>query len=418
MVGPNLAPTGWRKPSPGAYPMTQTVVAGERYRWLPETGESLVNGASTYTKPTDFVASGTTVTIDSPGSELFGTLHHIESGVNNVVAVYDFQNQAWTGYDESETYCVTRWVKARYNDRERLFAVTAQGYVRLMEEGFADRRSDPYVDVIPNGLAPIETMTMSVNGGTTITGDIGNVNGATTWKTSGLEHFTAGWYLFGDGLYGYWVDNSSGVWTAPNTLATFINADPESVYGQPGVRFYSTNGVPPVVTFSNQTGIDLVDGTEVDIAFTLVTRGYTSGDGALSKFTGATVDVQTWHPSLSIDLLPDGVNESEALLADSTRARTQYTRGIGREYDDTNANNDFYAPYREDYSIQPTSSTYEFTPGDDVYGHLHQESRETASANALGRSARIRITNTQGRVRVMQASVDMVPQPAPAGSTT
>jgi hypothetical protein len=49
---------------------------------------------------------------------------------------------------------------------------------------------------------------------------------------------------------------------------------------------------------------------------------------------------------------------------------------------------------------------------------LFQESREQQSANSWGRSARLRLTNSQGRVRLMGVTVDRIILLAPAGSTT
>lgn len=393
---------------------TYPVVSGATYRFVLGEASSLTNGTDTYTVDTEFVAQGSTVTLNGFYTST-SSVKRLWKGVNNVIAVYDFQNQAWSGYDEMAGAAWKQFIKVRVGERERLAAVTHDGYLRIMEEDYTDRRSVVYTD-FELSAAPEVGDTLQVNGGTLITVVESVVNTSTTWGRVFGAVVLAAQALYRDStLTAGFGAPVTFPWTHPNTNATplFDGAGSAS-----GMRFSATNGAIPAVDFSG-TGATITEVVDQEIPVTFVTRGYSSEDGTLSKFSGATFDVQTWNPSLTFELLTDGVNEVESLVESAvTRDRTKYTRSDVEDYDPTNAAGGFYNPYREDYSIQPTSSSYAFTPGADVYGHLHQESREQYGANATGRSARLRLETTQGRVRLMGARVDLTPIGAPAGSST
>lgn len=60
------------------------------------------------------------------------------SAANNVVAVYDSTWDAWQGFDQSERHNVFRFVKLKYQGRQRLFFVDTAGAVFLYEEDYED----------------------------------------------------------------------------------------------------------------------------------------------------------------------------------------------------------------------------------------------------------------------------------------
>lgn len=422
MMEENLVSNNATTNSGGTY--TVSVVSGATYEFITPSGDwTLTSGATSTTKSISFTTATTTAVISGTGDTALPAelvLRRVYRGVNNVIAVYDFQNAAWTGYDQADGLAVKRFIKARYNNRERLFAVMQDGWVRLMEEDYADRLSRPYVDILfdtTSGAANVPNgTTFVVNSGTTITASTAtDTNSGTTWGVDS-DNEVAWQNLWGsNAARGYSLDSTTP-WSAPNTTTSFVEYSSETA-AYFGVRFRASNGVLPTVTTTG-TWYLRREVVEQDIPVTLVTRGYSATDGTLSKFTGAAVDVQTWAPTVTLELLADGVNETETLVDAVTRDRSKYTRTGVPDYDQTNADDTFYNPYREDYSIQPTGSSFEFAPGANVYGHLHQESRLQESANSLGRSARLRVTNSTGRIRVMQAQVGMVEQPAPAGFTT
>jgi hypothetical protein len=140
---------------------------------------------------------------------------------------------------------------------------------------------------------------------------------------------------------------------------------------------------------------------ERDIQTEFITRGYSNPEAELSEFHGLMTDLQTWNATFAVNLLSDGINEDVVVTAGVSKNRTQYYFPFdAAPYNPTNVGNNFFTAGREDYSIQPTSSTYAFTPGANIRGDLHQEAREPWDVTLSGRSARVQILGTRGRLRI------------------
>lgn len=411
--------------------------AGARYRLvIGEDEASVANGTETLTKSGDFVAQGSTVTLTGQTTLVTSSLYLVSRGVNTVLAHYDFQNTAWGGYDvfgageleawntiaggwatqtESAEQAFQRVFTSTYLNRQRLFVVTNEGYLLLYEEGYADRRPVPYVDVTYDATAvPTVGQTLRVNGGTTVTVAASALNTATTWGNSAA---TAGLRLFGGAIstadyLGYCKGWSLTPWSAPSTQpvgrATSTNT---------GVRFYSTNGVLPVVV-NTITALTVEEVVEMPIKTTFITRAYVSPYVDLARFRHLLLDVQTWNPSFTVSLVPGGAFEETIVTEDVTKSRTAYYKPAGTTaYDRENPNNDFDTPYRQDYSIAPLDASFAFTPGDAVRGNHHQQTREVYRLNAVrDRAVRVKITNTQGRVRLFAVQMQGTVQATPTGS--
>jgi hypothetical protein len=60
---------------------------------------------------------------------------------NNAILVFDFLNQQWTGYDSGTDISVKEFFKAQYNNTERLFFASNDGYINLVEEEFGGDES-------------------------------------------------------------------------------------------------------------------------------------------------------------------------------------------------------------------------------------------------------------------------------------
>lgn len=390
------------------------LTAGATYRWVKGVGEDEIeNGATTITNSGDFVAEGTSVTIvsssDFGGGDVTASLKRIYKGVNNAVAVYDFLNAAWAGYDQADNFDVKEWRIFTYNKRRRLFAVTSAGFVFLYEEDFEDSLPQPYVDVTVTA-APANGDTIEVNGGDTVTADTSvPTNSGTDWGVNGgLATAADTIWIDAFGASGY-NQNGSTPWSAPNTLPVRI---------EDGIRFYSTNGVLPEVTVTGDWAT-VTPVRTLDIPTTFVSRGYgmpTQDKGVASR---VNVDLQTWNPTIGISVVSPGVNETEALLTTGTRSRTAYFFPYSAgPFTETNVNGDFLDAGREDYSI--AGSTAGIFPTGGLRGDLHQESRETRDTNGATRPARskqIRVTNTQGRVRIMGLTVEFTPSTHGSGAS-
>lgn len=76
-----------------------------------------------------------------------GGLYHTVENVNNAILVYDFVNQAWQGYDTGSGIMVKEFFTATYCGKERLFFLSEDGFINLVEESDAG-------DQLESGSAP------------------------------------------------------------------------------------------------------------------------------------------------------------------------------------------------------------------------------------------------------------------------
>ena len=128
--------------------MTDYAVAvGQWYYWDGGTEATLTVGTATHTGPTWFEADKPCYAAsDLTEGGANGTVYAAGLPTNNAVAIYDFANRAWCGVDEGAGVVnVRHWLKAKYQGRVRLFAIGADGVLRLYEEGFED-------ETIANGV--------------------------------------------------------------------------------------------------------------------------------------------------------------------------------------------------------------------------------------------------------------------------
>lgn len=388
-----------------------TVVVGATYRYTKGNESGLTCGALTLTNSGDFVATNSLATFT--GTPVLvaptGSLKKVAKGVNNACLVYDFLNGAWSGYDAAEGFSWREHFRFTLNSVRRLFAVTHDGWAALMEDDFEDALAVPYCDVALVALTSDDD-TLQVNGGTAVFLDYTIAfNTATNCGASSLVLATvqdALWTDF-DGNGGYSI-NTTSPWTAPNTLP---------VPTATGVRFYGTNGRVPAVwtaNLANETQFSVTEVNTQPITATLTTRAYASDVLSLADYDWLNVDVQTWAPQTSIDVITTGVNEVSNVIEDRTRDRTAYYQpSDATAFDLDNDNGDFLTPYRQDYSVllgSGAGAAADFalhTVTDGVSLALHQESRITERVNAAGRAAQVRLTNEQGRMRVMAVALDI-----------
>jgi hypothetical protein len=384
-------------------------VIGATYRFI-KGGDTdfLVNGTTTYTRSTDFVAVD--VVVDLANYSQAASLRRVAKAVNNACLVYDFLNGAWSGYDTADQFSWREHFRFTVSSVRRLLSVTHDGWVALLEEDYEDQLAVPYTDVLVTA-SPSAGDTIKVNTGVTITAFASATNSLTppNWG-NGLGNATvAATNLYVDSGTGYAENLFLGSWGASDNAESFAlggNVTPT------GVRFYASNGVTPVVATTGSWATVVPNATQPVIA-TLTTRGYASDVLALDDFDWLTVDLQTWAPQTSIDLVTTGVNEEQAILTDQTRDRTAYYEpSDAAAFDLDNDNGDFLTPYRQDYSVllgSGTGAAADFALHTTVEGvalGLHQEARITERSNASGRAALVRLTNEQGRMRVMAVALE------------
>jgi hypothetical protein len=323
-----------------------------------------------------------------------------DSEVNNAVLVFDLINGEWAGHDEADGLEVQAWVVRPYNGRQRLFFVSPDGWVHLYEEDFEDTQAEPYLDLLldPDDFeqGPVWGDTLQVNGGTVVTVANNSINVGELWgiepnRAQAIENI----YADQDGI-GF----ASG-WSAPNTTAERITN---------GVRFWSTNGIYPVLT-APLLGVRAVQGIATQqIESLFVTRGYsTDAPLMLKRLQELDLQLQTWNPSFTVSVIPEGVNEEREVAADVVRSRVIYDRPFDRApWDKSNADDDFDEPYRQDYSVA-LEAAEEMELGSGVVLDRHQEARYRYRAVVTGRAMQIKISNTQGRIRVLGARIGVRP---------
>jgi hypothetical protein len=394
--------------------MIPTVV-GALYRWAPGEGDprTIASGGVTLTGAGEFVAREEVAYVHSIGesARAGGSLKRVYRGINNAVLVYDFLQGAWCGHDEAPGIDFRELFLFTHNGRRRLFTVTTSGYVLLYEEDYEDQLTVPYTEVTIVAVPPVDAL-ITVNGAvTTAAPNLTNIDG---WGCATLQ--SARENLVGE----YWRLEAAQPPRAPNTYPVPCFASDGTIIG---ATFYATNGViPAVATFDQGTELpgefaEITERGTQPIRTKLITRGYASERGSLDTFNWMVADIQTWAPSTTITVLLNGVEEVQEILTDQTRDRTAYYLDATPAYSADNANGDFLAPKREDYSLNlgdDAEAVSEFslhtTPGG-VPLDRHQEVRVSEKVGARTRSARLQFENAAGRLRVMSAGVEADERP-------
>lgn len=404
VLGPELAPIGQTYPA-GSGELNVTVEAGARYRWQQGANDNHMEdpGGDTLLGSGEFEASGTNVVLNGDeGTAVSCSLRRVTKGVCNAVLVYDVFNGGWAGYDQvldaggKAVMGFKDAVVYPIMGEDRLMVASPDGWVFSYEETYEDEVEVPHVDVVVSAK-PAVGNTIRVNLGTVVTAANAAANsGAGTWGCDTLAHARTN-LLLGNSR-GY--SASAGTqWTAPNTQVTPI---------ENGVRFYGTNGAMPVVTITGSWATVRYHGRQ-GIRSRFVSRGYRRRDGELGDFEWARVDLATYGPEVTVELLMDGVEEAKATsVAATTRDRTVYFKPYDRaKWDATNEDDDFFTPGREDYSVVlgPEGVDYIKTGANGFKLGLMQEWQKLLHFRAGGRAVRVAIENAEGRLKVMGVGV-------------
>lgn len=373
-----------------------------------------------------FVARSASVTLNAGGSGFSGELLPTFVGVNSIVLVYDFLNQAWSGYDEAVGVEPQKFFIAKKGNKDRLFFINKDGWVLLYEENYTDHRTEPYVDI--QIVDAVVGDTVKINDGDTITvTESGSSNTSTQWYTVSPSYNRKIYYLFGDrtaatngwgysGAYG----SAPVAWNAPDCRFALVRQDGASLVDNPTLAFdtlrvISTNGLPPVVVTTGEWAT-VTQVSRRQIESYIVTRGFGLETGDWLAFSSIDMDIQTWNPSVTIETEMPGFNEGVTGRPAITRSREIYDQPARASiYAESNINNDFFTPYRQDYSvIIPDDGIY--VSNDGVALGVHQEARINVNAKPTsGRYTKVKITNTSGRIRVMSVRAASTVKPSVSG---
>jgi len=154
-----------------------------------------------------------------------------------------------------------------------------------------------------------------------------------------------------------------------------------------------------------------------DIDTTLTTRGYRAPSKEYRFGTVARLNLATWKPSYTISYQTEGVNETQTLVSAKTKSNTRYTRPFTKvAYDATNVNDDHGTAYREDYSLDIDSG---ISAGSGFNPNRLQDFQEKYRVSAReSEYGQIKVVNTQGRIRIKEATVDSLTGQGLFGSKT
>jgi len=223
------------------------------------------------------------------GEPIWSNLRPVLTGVNNAVLVYDFENQAWCGYDDGAAMCVKEFVLVKQGGVERLMFIGEDGYLSQME---------------------------------------------------GTD--------FGD-------------------------------------QCRAANGSMKLQA--------------VEIESELLTRGYGGGEAAEKRGRRMRLVAETWRPKLTVSQVNGECGVERVAVSALERSRTAYERPFDRApYVLGNANNDWAAAGRGDYSVPLPVSNWEGTV---AAGRMQALNLPVRVGAAASQAPQLRIVNAQGRVRIL-----------------
>ena len=411
------------------FQFVQAVVAGESYTYTQGANDAkcfygpgqYLSASGSFTAVTDTITLTSNV-IYAPVTATL--LPVVASGVNTGVAVYDFLNQAWAGTDEAPGItCVVDWLKFKYNGRDSLGFIGADGYLHLYNDGYEDETVaaiTPYADVLLDVLGQVTGgMTFQVGDGTTITLSTGaTVNSGTTWGVGPIGSTVGRQNLWADanGQGGY-NPAATSPWN-PGTGITVEQID----YG---VRFINAGGTTaPVVKVWGSTVangykywalVDSHQGNEIQstgINMHLTSRAYpckswatyamiatTGGRMDFKGYSGVKLHLGAWSPNYTIQTLTQGQNDFQPYVTAEQRDYLKFLAPAdAAAWARDNSNDDFNKSGREDYAY-PETGTGIFL-GSGINFDALQQYPHSVPLSERGLFVQLDITNTAGRLEI------------------
>lgn len=152
---------------------------------------------------------------------------------------------------------------------------------------------------------------------------------------------------------------------------------------------------------------DYAFGTFHGIDDLMITRGYANVTISQKDFRRFLVDHSTWANTYGISFMADGVNEIRS-ISDKTPDRTKYFVFGKSTYDETNANDDHAAPYREDYSVRLTGNNLLYL-GSGIGLNRSQRRQLPLQPRTRAGYFRIKFTSSGGRHGIHGVAVEAQP---------
>lgn len=358
----------------------------------------------------------------TPSTSVTATVYQVlAEGVNNAVMVFDTETGEWCGTDEHAGLNIKEWVIVTHQGVQRLGYISGLGEFHLYEEGPCDEKmglvASNYSDVLVTNY-PANAQTIRLNAGdivTSSTGDLLNTPG-NTWGTGTLTSLaqTNLWSDGSVGAFGGFLSTGAAPWSANGATTAQINGgvrvfsttlaiNGSSVTSSRG--FYGTSGAWGA--YQSWAFADLHSGTEiqpVDIETYFKTRGYLCEDIQRKRYQRMAVRLATWSPTYTLALIADGVGESATAISGRTRSRTTYYTAAAA-WTETNANDDWANPYRQDYSVVPDADGVSMGTGTGINFDQQQDAEEVLTLDSRGVTLQLEMTNTTGTIGVKSVAM-------------
>ena len=349
---------------------------------------------------------------------------------NNAVLVYDFLNQAWSGYDEGAAIKVKYFFVADFQGSEHLYYIDYDGVIGLYEYGEMEGRPTGQgsysCDLLVKGHMQ-DGSKFKVNGGTEVTvartrnlvdendTELSESGGDTLYEDLRTTVYDpeSGWLLgSGDDTSANHCDIAgANLWTGYNTDGWLHNTDSVSQLDC-GVRFTKST---PFLVQNNDPYLQVictnrVEVEETPINFLIVTRGYGYDSGNRRRTQAAQMFVSTWDPKYRVTAIVDGVKQETVIVDDTTFTFPDRTKSLyfnTADWDVANPNRDHATAGREDYSVildstQPGGGT--LLDADGTQLDLYQFWTHKMRVDKRGAYFQVKVEGLDGRIRVHSIS--------------
>ena len=144
----------------------------------------------------------------------------------------------------------------------------------------------------------------------------------------------------------------------------------------------------------------------------VTTRGYTGQNMFSKRWSGAEVQLATSDPTINITTIFDGAGEDTKKLTPTnglTFDRTKYDKPFyASDFVASMSGDDFFTPYRQDYSVDPDTAIALPTGGSDTGfdPDLLQQSQNRFMYKGEGKHIQLKIENTTGRAELLGVVVN------------
>jgi hypothetical protein len=347
-----------------------------------------------------------------------------DSKTNNCIIKYSFITKSWHGYDTSDHLDAERMFVNFQNAEKYLFYITTKGRIYRMYVGNEDEGTEMNEWQRFTTNEPDFSKEATAIGGFTY-----KITYDGTETTTTFDETTTG-TAFITGLETITALTGNVRFKGGNPATALFSNGGNEVYDIEFHNGLAGTDVKPLKI----TSLSLNDGTNAPLSLkqeiagrmpitsTAITRGYGAAELDRKQFREVAVDISTICPSYTLSVLPDGVNEEDNLLpAPTTKNNLKYYTTGTPQYTIDNTNDDHGNAYREDYSVifaglgfdfpfdfdldfqegKTANETYELTLGDNgVNPDLMQRIEDRRATNQRGDYMRVKIVNTDGRMRV------------------